>query len=1123
MRAILYLILLIILTTTSLHAQKKKSVKKQVQHQLLWEISGNGLTKPSYLYGTMHVQDRRAFEFSDSVLVKFQGCTAFAAEVLLDTAMRHLLTQLMGDGEEEEEEEIAIDEFVQDTSGEEEAWGAPGTVDSSRSWKEYVDAEVMVAEPAPPTDLSSGDTSESFSSTDSPITFSDTEVAPAEFGSAESDEEESDSESDEVDEDASYGKYERFDIDFGSERSFDLNDNPLFSDLFSGRRAPRVTDKPVFLDAYLTSLAYREGKEVIGLETIDEQLEAAKSLRSMIFKMFSSSRRRKAASGLDPDDLIVYYRSGDLEKISLLMNEVLSPEAYSVMIVQRNYRMAERAERHMKKGPTFIAIGAGHLPGKQGVIQLLRDRGFTVRPVAATFTGLADSYKIPPRDSTWSGFTSEEGAFSAEMPMEPIELGLIDDDRADVVMTGSTYMWPDILTGIRFIISYGDFGRVRITNADSSLKQVYDTRVANVLRTFGQPVSINVDGMPGLEFLTKETDGAFRRTRLILRRNRLYTLSVEGTREVTHSPDAEQFFNAFRINALTNTTWRSDTLKWGQFVVETPGRIKKEWGPRFDFADEVVNYTYRDNFFGMSYSTDVVRLSKYAQYPSVDSLLRLRPQFLTGVTGVENERMVERNGLNGFEYDVRRYGSVWRTRRVLFGNRLYELHMEVPEEMIDSPSVGRFFDSFRPLGEPTAIDLTSDKSEIILDDLTSSDTAVAGSARRAAEGYAFTARHLPRIYNLLGRSLNDDESDERTIKAALYDHLGMLRDPAAVAFIRGHYDQIERNAGTQYAALDALREIGTDEALTTMAELMVRDTASEEGRNFSSILYRMESTSGAKLFPTILGLMRSAQNRESLYYLTGRVLDSNKMARDVIAPYADQIVDDCAHALRVYQRENSEYDEDDEYAEASGEDDESEYDEEEDENAFSKLVSSARLLSYLPYSPRIDNLLRGMMRSSNSSVVMTGAEVYLRHGGTPPKSVLNMLAEDVVWFRTGLYEVLESVGRVELYPEEHLSQRGFAESILTQYFSNDDSYYDSLEFVAQRVVTSGERPGRIYLFKVKFGELWTAAISGTQPLDEEKVSVSRDMVYTDYTPFEKRTVDEHFDVLMKMSEEGEVK
>ena len=60
-------------------------------YALLWKISGNGLSHPSYLFGTMHLRDNRVFEFSDSVLVKLDACEAFASEMRIDSSICQLL------------------------------------------------------------------------------------------------------------------------------------------------------------------------------------------------------------------------------------------------------------------------------------------------------------------------------------------------------------------------------------------------------------------------------------------------------------------------------------------------------------------------------------------------------------------------------------------------------------------------------------------------------------------------------------------------------------------------------------------------------------------------------------------------------------------------------------------------------------------------------------------------------------------------------------------------------------------------------------------------------------------------------------------------------------------------
>ena len=47
-------------------------------------------------------------------------------------------------------------------------------------------------------------------------------------------------------------------------------------------------------------------------------------------------------------------------------------------------RMVKRAEPLLAKGGTFLAVGAMHLPGQEGIVELLRARGYRVTPVLAT-------------------------------------------------------------------------------------------------------------------------------------------------------------------------------------------------------------------------------------------------------------------------------------------------------------------------------------------------------------------------------------------------------------------------------------------------------------------------------------------------------------------------------------------------------------------------------------------------------------------------------------------------------------------------------------------------------------------------------------------------------------------
>jgi uncharacterized protein YbaP (TraB family) len=59
----------------------------------------------------------------------------------------------------------------------------------------------------------------------------------------------------------------------------------------------------------------------------------------------------------------------------------LAREFQRRLILDRNHRMAERMEPWLKQGGAFVAVGALHLPGEQGLISLLRQQGYSVRGV----------------------------------------------------------------------------------------------------------------------------------------------------------------------------------------------------------------------------------------------------------------------------------------------------------------------------------------------------------------------------------------------------------------------------------------------------------------------------------------------------------------------------------------------------------------------------------------------------------------------------------------------------------------------------------------------------------------------------------------------------------------------
>jgi uncharacterized protein YbaP (TraB family) len=142
------------------------------------------------------------------------------------------------------------------------------------------------------------------------------------------------------------------------------------------------------LDLVLMQMASEAGKPVAGIETLREQAD--------VFAGFSDSDQ----VAMLRDSVCYYYRvqddmlqlldmylARDLTGIVRLANAYegsdsdLAARMLKVLVSDRNLRMAQRLQPSLQHGGAFIAVGALHLPGNDGLLHLLEQRGYGVTRV----------------------------------------------------------------------------------------------------------------------------------------------------------------------------------------------------------------------------------------------------------------------------------------------------------------------------------------------------------------------------------------------------------------------------------------------------------------------------------------------------------------------------------------------------------------------------------------------------------------------------------------------------------------------------------------------------------------------------------------------------------------------
>jgi hypothetical protein len=141
----------------------------------------------------------------------------------------------------------------------------------------------------------------------------------------------------------------------------------------------------MFLDRKLFLDAKRLGKSIQPLETLDEQLGIFKNMpESDQVSMLSEAVDQHTELPQMVEHLLGAYLSRDLSELQSLSRDYqtgqsdIADEMMERIVDKRNVTMVERLLGTLELGGAFVAIGALHLPGDRGVLQMLRREGFDV-------------------------------------------------------------------------------------------------------------------------------------------------------------------------------------------------------------------------------------------------------------------------------------------------------------------------------------------------------------------------------------------------------------------------------------------------------------------------------------------------------------------------------------------------------------------------------------------------------------------------------------------------------------------------------------------------------------------------------------------------------------------------
>ncbi len=427
----------------------------------LWEITGNGLTKPSYLFGTMHVSSKVAFHLGDPFYDAIQNCDFVALELEPDLWMHDMFK---GD---------YMEKMLGKTFGR--------------------------------------------------------------FGGGRN---------------GQFNGNFRYEPDLENQIKEILKSNENISNYMLSRSMMGNEDfeEDSWLDMHIYQCAKKMNKKSFGLETFSSSMNNLMKANSSQDKLNRDPEDYQNLRAME-SQMESAYRRGDLDFVDSLSHLSFPGESHQYMLVNRNKDFVHTIDSLLKHGNVFAAMGCAHLPGEDGVIEMLRAMGYQLKAVdkgnhdAKRKAEIEKKLLVRPTQH----FTSADNLLSFDAPSEVYSIG--------VGGYGIVYMSLDMPNGGTFMIQRS--ASWPVTHGLSTIEmadKIEDLLYENIPGEIISQKRTTWKGYPALDILNKNTKGDIGRALIIVADAEIIKISVLGPGGIVKKGYGKFFFDKFDLKHSNEKT-----------------------------------------------------------------------------------------------------------------------------------------------------------------------------------------------------------------------------------------------------------------------------------------------------------------------------------------------------------------------------------------------------------------------------------------------------------------------------------------------------------------------------------------------------------------------------------------
>ncbi len=338
--------------------------------------------------------------------------------------------------------------------------------------------------------------------------------------------------------------------------------------LYRSYKAREDFEEDTFLDLYIFQTGKKLGKRSAGVEDYYET-------EKVVLEAYADMAKEKKKKTVDTDgesyrDIFQKiqdaYRSGDLDLMDSLDMMTERSEAFrEKFLYKRNEIQASSIDTIIKKNSLFVGVGAAHLAGPRGIIELLRKMGYTLRPIKMTNRDAAkkeetDQLKVPV---VFSQVKSDDGFYSVSMP-GPLfkmkdEYQRLDRRQYSDMSNGAYYLVTRVKTYASFLGQTEDVIQKKI---DSFL---YENIPGKILKK----VAIEKNGYNGFDITNRTRRGDLQRYNIFITPFEVLVFKMSGKENYVDGKEAAQFFNSIQFKEQRQVGYLF-TPAQGGFSVKLP-------------------------------------------------------------------------------------------------------------------------------------------------------------------------------------------------------------------------------------------------------------------------------------------------------------------------------------------------------------------------------------------------------------------------------------------------------------------------------------------------------------------------------------------------------------------------